>query len=121
VTDDFKLSLRRPCSDATLTQTNELEDFAYYIKSGDSTDIKPTYTSLASDGVTVCVPYFYLHFWDTKKKIWVEYSSGVHAFVGSWTALTGTLVVNTASYTYDGPTLQLTRITTRNTLIVFED
>ena len=121
MTDEFKLSLRRPCSDASLTQDNELADFTYYINSGNSADVKPTYTSLALDGVTVCVPYFYLHFWDTSKKIWVEYNAS-HTFVGSWTALTGILVVNTANFIlYDGPTLQLTRITTRNTLIVFED
>ena len=106
VTDDFKLSLRRPCSDASLIQNNELADFTYYINSGNSADVKPTYTSLALDGITVCVPNFYLHFWNDSKKIWIEYNASVHTFVGSWTALTGILVVNTADFnTYDGPTL----------------
>ena len=121
MTDEFKLSLRRTCSDASLTINNDLEDFTYYINSGNSADVKPIYTSLASDG-TVCVPYFYLHFWDNLKKVWVEYNAGVHSFVGSWTATTGKLVVNTADFnTYDGPTLQLSRITIMNALKVFED
>jgi len=39
VTDDFKLSLRRPCSDASLTKTIAIPDFTYYIRSGNSANI----------------------------------------------------------------------------------
>jgi hypothetical protein len=49
VQDTFTLSLRRPCSDSDLNQTNNLQAFKYYISSGASSIIVPTYTMSGTD------------------------------------------------------------------------
>jgi len=78
-------------------------------------------TGTDGNGVA-CVPFFYLHFWDENQMIWVEYLAATHPFVGSWTAATGTLVINTSDFTtYDVPSVITTRITTMNSAHVFED
>ena len=54
--------------------------------------------------------------------VWVEYSAAIHAFVGSWTAASGQLVINTSDFlTYDNPSVITPRITTMNSSFVFED
>lgn len=126
VQDSFTLSLRRPCSDSTLVQTNNLNTYTYYINSGNFSPIVPTYTDTpaAGDPSAVCTPFFYLHVWDDTQMIWVEFNplpNPNYSFVGSWTAATGTLIVNTADFaTYDMSTFSL-RITTMNSNSVFED
>lgn len=124
VQDLFTLSLRRPCSDSTLTQTGDLPAYLYYINSGNSASLAPSYTNIASDAVTVCVPFFYLHFWNDNLMIWVEFTTvptSNYPFVGSWTALTGTLIVNTADFaTYDTTVINV-RITTMNSITKLED
>ena len=121
--DTFTLSLRRPCSDQDLNQTNNLQAFKYYIGSGASSIIAPTYTMTGTDYEgNACKPFFYLHFWDDDKMIWVEYAALTHTFVGSWTAASGQLVINTSLFTtYDVPSVITTRITTMNSSFVFED
>jgi hypothetical protein len=89
-----------------------LEDYVYYINSGDSATIVPTYTNLDVDGTTACTPYFYLHFWNQSKKLWVAYSSSAFPFVKSWNTATGGLVLNTVDFaTFDNNSYE-TRITT---------
>lgn len=96
ISDEFTLSIRRPCSDSTLTQTGDISDFVYYINSGDSAAIVPSFTNIAGDGVTVCPPFFFLHFWNNSKKAWVEYTVGpAYPFVKTWDAAAGSLVINT--------------------------
>jgi len=134
VQDTFTLSIRRPCSDSTITQTNDLQAFLYYINSGNSAAIAPTWTNVALDGVSACTPnnpniwgspFFYLHFWNSNTKVWVQYdatSALIYMFVGSWDPASGTLIINTSDFTtYDGPYVVLVRITTMNTVSLFED
>jgi len=124
VQDLFTLSLRRPCSDSTLTQTGDLPAFLYYINSLNSAPIAPIYTNIASDMVTVCVPFFYLHFWDENKMVWVEYTTVPtpnYPFVGTWTAATGTLVINTADFNTWDMTVINVRITAMNSIKKIED
>jgi hypothetical protein len=101
-----------------------LPAFLYYINSGNSAAIAPIYTNIASDMVTVCVPFFYLHFWDENKMVWVEYTTVPtpnYPFVGSWTAATGTLVINTADFNTWDMTVINVRITAMNSIKKIED
>ena len=68
-----------------------------------------------------CSPFFYLHFWNSKTKVWVQYSAATHPFVKTWDSSTGSLIVNTADFaTYDNVDV-LTRITSLLTQSSFED
>lgn len=82
--DSFTLSLRRPCSDAVITQTNNLGEFIYYIGSGNSAVIRPTYTT----NPVGCIPFFYLHFWNKVELIWEEWTAVKFPFA-QWTSATG--------------------------------
>lgn len=53
--------------------------------------------------------------------IWEEYTFGSFPFA-TWTAATGSLVINTDNFiTYDTPSVYSVRITGRNNVSLFED
>jgi hypothetical protein len=121
VQDQFTLTILRSCSDATLVSTGDLQDVIYYINTGNSASIQPLYTltPAATDPTVACKPSFYLHFWNTRKKLWVEYNALTDLFA-TWDPTNGILIVNTNSYSLD-TTEYLTRITSLVTGTNFSD
>lgn len=108
VQETFILSIRRPCSDATLTKTNTLSAFTYYINTGDSSEIKQTYsiTKASGDPSSACTPLFYLHF-QNSASAWIEYNSSTAATYPyvKWNAASGSLVINTSDFSADTTTV----------------
>lgn len=62
-----------------------------------------------------------MHFWNDKKKLWVEYQAATYPYVKTWDSVTGGLVLNTADFAlYDNISVNA-RITTTTTGSSFLD
>lgn len=83
--------------------------------------MQPSYTNTLAptDTSASCTPFFYLHFWNTSKKLWVVYDAVTYPFV-LWDAANGGLKINTNDFGLD-MTDYLARITTMVTGTSFSD
>lgn len=106
----FTLQILRECSDVSITKVANIAAVTYFVGSGLSTAIVPSFTI----GQSGCKPDFRLWFFDALSGEW---SNTYPPAVSSFDLTTGSLILNTWSYSvYNKPVVYTTKITAFNTV-----
>ena len=89
----FTLQILRECSDVSITKSTNIPAVTYFVGSGASTAIVPSFTI----GQSGCKPDFRLWFFDAQSGEW---TNTFPPAVSSFDITTGSLILNTSDFSY---------------------